>query len=60
MCGRFTFSEFEGIDERFQIQPQNLKYNYNVAPTQDVPAVRGCRVIGVSTVTVTWLRCIHY
>jgi putative SOS response-associated peptidase YedK len=39
MCGRFTFSEFEGIDERFQIQPQNLKSNYNVAPTQDVPVI---------------------
>ena len=39
MCGRFTFSEFEGIEERFQIEPQNLKPNYNVAPTQDVPVI---------------------
>ena len=39
MCGRFTFSEFEGIEERFQIEPQNLKPNYNVAPSQDVPVI---------------------
>ena len=39
MCGRFTFSEFEGIENRFQIEPQNLKPNYNVAPSQDVPVI---------------------
>jgi putative SOS response-associated peptidase YedK len=39
MCGRFSFSEFEGIEERFQIEPQNLKPNYNVAPSQDVPVI---------------------
>lgn len=40
MCGRFTFSEFEGIEERFQIEtPPILKPNYNVAPTHDVPVI---------------------
>ncbi|MHB8126530.1 MAG: SOS response-associated peptidase [Desulfitobacteriaceae bacterium] len=39
MCGRFTFTEFEGIEERFHIEPTALKPNYNVAPTQDVPVI---------------------
>lgn len=39
MCGRFTFTDFEGIEERFQIPQPNLKPNYNVAPTQDVPVI---------------------
>ena len=40
MCGRYTFSEFEGIEQRFQIEPPlNLKPNYNVAPSQDVPVI---------------------
>ncbi len=39
MCGRFTFSEFEGTEERFRIEPPNLRPNYNVAPSQDVPVI---------------------
>ena len=39
MCGRYTFTEFEGIEERFQIEPPSLKPNYNVAPSQDVPVI---------------------
>ena len=39
MCGRFTFVEFNGIEERFQIPHHDLKPNYNVAPTQDVPII---------------------
>ena len=39
MCGRFSFAEFEGIEERFQREPPNLKPNYNVAPSQDIPVI---------------------
>jgi len=39
MCGRFSFTEFEGIEERFQIEPQSLTPNFNVAPSQDVPVI---------------------
>jgi putative SOS response-associated peptidase YedK len=39
MCGRFSFSEFDGIGERFLIEPPTLKPNYNVAPSQDVPVI---------------------
>jgi len=39
MCGRFSIAEFEGIEERFQIEPPDLKPNYNVAPSQDVPVI---------------------
>lgn len=39
MCGRFTFVEFDGIEERFQIPHTDLRPNYNVAPTQEVPII---------------------
>ena len=41
MCGRFSIAEFEGIGERFQIEIEfpDLKPNYNVAPSQDVPVI---------------------
>ncbi|MDR3585514.1 MAG: SOS response-associated peptidase [Desulfosporosinus sp.] len=39
MCGRFTFVDIEDIRERFKTEPINLKPNYNVAPTQDVPVI---------------------
>ncbi|HEY8910220.1 MAG TPA: SOS response-associated peptidase [Desulfosporosinus sp.] len=39
MCGRFTLAEFEGIEERFLIETPELKPNYNVAPSQDIPVI---------------------
>ena len=39
MCGRFTFIDIEDIRERFNADPIDLKPNYNVAPTQDVPVI---------------------
>lgn len=39
MCGRFTLIDIEDIRERFKTEPINLKPNYNVAPTQDVPVI---------------------
>ena len=39
MCGRFTFIDIEDIRERFKTEPINLKPNYNVAPTQNVPVI---------------------
>lgn len=39
MCGRFTFIDIEDIRERFNAEPIDLKPNYNVAPTQDVPVI---------------------
>lgn len=39
MCGRFSLVDIEDIRERFQIQPQGLKPNYNVAPTQEIPVI---------------------
>ena len=39
MCGRFTFVDIEDIRERFNAEPINLKPNYNVAPTQNVPVI---------------------
>jgi len=39
MCGRFIIADITGIEKRFQIEPQNLKPNYNLAPTQDVPVI---------------------
>ncbi len=41
MCGRFSIADFEGIEERFQIEPPNLKPNYNVAHSQNVPVNDG-------------------
>src|SRR5680860_1828337 len=41
MCGRFSIAGFEGIEERFQLEIEfpDLKPNYNVAPSQDVPVI---------------------
>lgn len=39
MCGRFTFIDIEDIRERFKTEPINLKPNYNVAPTQNIPVI---------------------
>ena len=41
MCGRFTISDITGIEKRFQIEIEfpDLKPNYNVAPSQDVPVI---------------------
>jgi len=39
MCGRFSFVDFEGIEERFQIETPTLKPNYNVAPSQEVAVI---------------------
>ena len=41
MCGRFSIAGFEGFEERFQIKIEfpDLKPNYNVAPSQDVPVI---------------------
>ncbi|MDR3539433.1 MAG: SOS response-associated peptidase [Desulfosporosinus sp.] len=39
MCGRFSFIDIEEIRERFQTEPIDIKPNYNVAPTQNVPAI---------------------
>jgi len=47
MCGRFSIAGFEGFEERFQLKIEfpDLKHNYNVAPSQDVPVIlnRGSR-----------------
>ncbi|HBP63263.1 MAG TPA: hypothetical protein DD730_03100 [Desulfosporosinus sp.] len=42
MCGRFSIAGFEGIEERFQLKIAfpDLKPNYNVDPSQDVPVIR--------------------
>lgn len=39
MCGRFTFIDIEDIRERFKTEQIDLKPNYNVAPTQNVPVI---------------------
>jgi len=41
MCGRFSIAGFEGFEERFQLKIEfpDLKPNYNVAPSQDVPVI---------------------
>ena len=39
MCGRFSFIDIEDIRERFKTEPIDLKPNYIVAPTQDVPVI---------------------
>ena len=41
MCGRFSIAGFEGFEERFQLKIDfpDLKPNYNVAPSQDVPVI---------------------
>jgi putative SOS response-associated peptidase YedK len=41
MCGRFSIAGLEGIEERFQLKIEfpDLKPNYNVAPSQDVPVI---------------------
>lgn len=39
MCGRYSLAEFTGIEERFDISQQNLKPNYNIAPSQDIPVL---------------------
>ncbi|KJR44582.1 hypothetical protein UF75_5044 [Desulfosporosinus sp. I2] len=39
MCGRFSIAEFKRIEERFYIETPDLKPNYNVAPSQDVPVI---------------------
>ena len=44
MCGRFSIVEFESIEERFGIETFDLKPNYNVAPSQDVPIITGNQV----------------
>ena len=41
MCGRFSIIDIEDIRERFKTKPIDLKTNYNVAPTQDVPVITG-------------------
>ena len=44
-CGdAFSIVEFDGIEERFGIKTPDLKPNYNVAPSQDVPVITGNRV----------------
>ena len=42
MCGRFSIADFKWFEERFQltIKFPDLKPNYNVAPSQDVPVIR--------------------
>jgi len=41
MCGRFSIAGFEGFKERFQLKIEflDLKPNYNVAPSQDIPVI---------------------
>lgn len=41
VCGRYFASNFNGVEERFDISELNmqLKPRYNIAPTQDVPVV---------------------
>lgn len=39
MCGRFTFIDIEDIRERFKTEAIDLKPNYNVAPTQNIPVI---------------------
>ena len=39
MCGRFPLIDIEDIRERFKTEPIDLKPNYNVAPSQDVPVI---------------------
>ncbi|MDR3602541.1 MAG: SOS response-associated peptidase [Desulfosporosinus sp.] len=39
MCGRFSIIDIEDIRERFKTEPIDLKPNYNVAPSQDVPVI---------------------
>ncbi|MDR3584307.1 MAG: SOS response-associated peptidase family protein [Desulfosporosinus sp.] len=41
MCGRFSIIDIEDIRERFKTKPIDLKPNYNVAPSQDVPVITG-------------------
>ena len=43
MCGRYTFTSPEEAARalfKYTSPPLNLRPNYNVAPTQDVPIVR--------------------
>lgn len=39
MCGRFTLIDIDDIRERFKTEPIDLKPNYNVAPTQNIPVI---------------------
>jgi len=41
MCGRFSIADFKGFEERFQLEIEfpDLKPNYNVAPSQNVPVI---------------------
>ncbi len=43
MCGRITFTETDGgqLKERFQLKklPENLQPRYNIAPSQNIPAI---------------------
>ena len=41
MCGRFSITGFEGLEERFQLKIEfpDIKPSYNVAPSQDIPVI---------------------
>lgn len=41
MCGRYTLYDIEEMNDRFDVEvPNNLKPNYNVAPTQTMPVIK--------------------
>lgn len=57
MCGRYTFtSPEEAARQLFKYEgpPLNLRANYNVAPTHDVPIVRNAAAGGRELVQVRW------
>ena len=57
MCGRYTFTSPEEAARRlfgYASPPLNLRPNYNVAPTHDVPIVRNAAAGGRELVQVRW------
>lgn len=41
MCGRYTLYDIEEMKDHFDVEvPDNIKPNYNAAPTQTMPVIR--------------------
>jgi putative SOS response-associated peptidase YedK len=58
MCGRYTLTTpLEGIRQAFDVEAGlNLMPRYNIAPTQEVPAVRAAAQGGRELVVLRWCR----
>lgn len=56
MCGRYTLTTpLEGIRQAFDVEAGlNLMPRYNIAPTQEVPAVRAAAQGGRELVVLSW------